>query len=1146
MKQPRRHLPPIAVAVLAALGAVGCRRSEPSPAPPPKPPAVTAEEMQQNDIAVGLMGQYRYDEALAIFRELADAHPGHPELHVNLAIATLNRQEEQDEQAAIGILRRVLSGAPAHARARYVLALLLFRNGENEEAETLLRAVAAQDPTDGYVQYFLGQVIESRDPPAAEAAYREALRLEPYLRSAAFRLSSILRRAGDDREAEQFLDLFIRLESNPRARTARYVYSEMGTMADAMALGPSPAARRPRPAGGLFEPPVPIPVDADDVVWRPAADGAPPSISACDPTGDGRLLIFIADAVRDADDANAVLVAEAPDRFRLDRTSILSKVTQVRAALFGDYDNDGLIDVYLCRRGPNQLWRRDGDGDWWNGAWIDVTGTSMTDGGVFDTIDGVFADLDHDGDLDLLLANADGPTVLLSNNRDGTFRRLGAEHGLDFSAAGAHRVLAADLDGDRDLDFIVLRASGRHEVWRNDRLWTWSRDVAFAAFEASPARTVVAADPDATGRMELVAVEASGHAVRWSWDGTGLVRSPIGAVATTPVDFAVLDITGDGAPGVLVPDGEQWRVVDPSAGAGDGQVSVSARGVWAPVLLDPARGPAIVGMDPGGPPRLWRAGDGRHPFTAVRLLGRDDPGNSLRTNAAGIGAQAQARVGGRWVALPGISATSLPGQSYGPAAVGLAGFEALDIVRIDWPDGVFQTEVAGVAPGVSDPPRLFSAGRTTVIAETQRQVSSCPVLFAWDGSRFVFISDVLGVGGMGYLLEPGVYAEPRPWERFQFPPGLPVARDGRIAIKLAEPMEETLYLDALTMVAYDLPEGWSLVLDERMQTGLPTVTGETRFYREERRITRAVDADGRTVTTRLRESDGVAPGLPESDRRFIGLLSRPQVLTMEFDGPLDRWTDPSAESMLIIDGWVEYPYSQTMFAAWQAGAVYEAPTVEARRADGAWIPVLEKFGYPAGFPRRMSVALEGLPEGCTALRLTTTQEIYFDRVVVAGAETPPDDLVIHRLTAAEARVASIGFPHRSDGPQRRPQYDYERRAGAWDTRIQRGWYTEPGPALPLVVAVDGALAIIGPGDEVHVEFEAPASPTPGFERTFVLECHGWCKDMDLFTRHGETVEPLPVQTMPDPSRPVLPGGARSAAALHEQFNRRFQSGRAGR
>ena len=125
-----------------------------------------------------------------------------------------------------------------------------------------------------------------------------------------------------------------------------------------------------------------------------------------------------------------------------------------------------------------------------------------------------------------------------------------------------------------------------------------------------------------------------------------------------------------------------------------------------------------------------------------------------------------------------------------------------------------------------------------------------------------------------------------------------------------------------------------------------------------------------------------------------------------------------------------------------------------------------------------------------------------------------------------------GFARRTTGPQRLPHYDYGDRTPSADTRHPAGLYTEFGPAEALLAEADGALAIFGPGEEVHLEFGADIDPPPrGWRRYLVLETRGWCKDMDLFTRDGETVGPLP--------------GERddAARALHQRYNTRFEAGR---
>ena len=79
----------------------------------------------------------------------------------------------------------------------------------------------------------------------------------------------------------------------------------------------------------------------------------------------------------------------------------------------------------------------------------------------------------------------------------------------------------------------------------------------------------------------------------------------------------------------------------------------------------------------------------------------------------------------------------------------------------------------------SRPSWRCAPGPSRSIEETQRQLSSCPVLFAFDGRHFAFVTDLLGVGGIGTPTSPGVYDPPRPRENVLLPDGLLAIRDGR-------------------------------------------------------------------------------------------------------------------------------------------------------------------------------------------------------------------------------------------------------------------------------------------------------------------------------------------------------------------------------
>ena len=125
---------------------------------------------------------------------------------------------------------------------------------------------------------------------------------------------------------------------------------------------------------------------------------------------------------------------------------------------FADYDNDNLLDIYIANASnvypspsaklpTNALYRNNGDG-----TFTDATEKA----GVGDTGWGmgcVFGDYDNDGDLDLYVANYK-LNVLYRNNGDGTFAAVSAEAGVAQKGFGAG-VAWADYNNDSYLDLYV-------------------------------------------------------------------------------------------------------------------------------------------------------------------------------------------------------------------------------------------------------------------------------------------------------------------------------------------------------------------------------------------------------------------------------------------------------------------------------------------------------------------------------------------------------------------------------------------------------------------------------------------------------------------------------------------------------------------
>ena len=117
----------------------------------------------------------------------------------------------------------------------------------------------------------------------------------------------------------------------------------------------------------------------------------------------------------------------------------------------GDYNNDGLCDIYLCRLdGDNVLYRN--LGEWKFENVTEIAGVACPS--QFST-GATFVDVDGDQDLDLIVTAMGQPNRLFQNQSNGKFKDITDSSGIG-TRYGSSSIALADIDGDSDLDLYVV------------------------------------------------------------------------------------------------------------------------------------------------------------------------------------------------------------------------------------------------------------------------------------------------------------------------------------------------------------------------------------------------------------------------------------------------------------------------------------------------------------------------------------------------------------------------------------------------------------------------------------------------------------------------------------------------------------------
>jgi tetratricopeptide (TPR) repeat protein len=477
----------------------------------------------------------------------------------------------------------------------------------------------------------------------------------------------------------------------------------------------------------------------------------------------------------------------------------LEEKTTGNMALFFDLDHDGDLDLFEAKLGKNSLFRNNADG-----TFLEQAEKMRISGENVNTRDAAFGDFDEDGDIDFFVVNENGSNVLYSNQRQGIFKDVTIESGLQ-SEGGSSAVTAGDYDNDGYLDlFVASLKGGGHELYHNLRNGTFEKNgktsEMFSALKNITAYDAVFFDFDNDGYLDLCIAGESADK-----EGKGLLLyHNDGKGNFTDVSHLIPE---------EIKSGKQIAVMDYND---DGDLDLLIAGLNGSVFI------------------IRNDGGNTGHFINMKLMGLR--AGSAKNNFFGIGAKVELRSGD----LYQTKVVTDPNVHFGIGKRSRA-----DVIRITWTNGV--------------PQNIFFPETDQALVETQMLKGSCPFLYTWNGNEYVFVKDILWRSALGMPL--GIMGGTTAYafadasdDYLKIPGELLKPKDGMYSIQVTDELWETIYFDKVQLVAVDHPDSIEIYVDEQFS---PPPFPECRIYAVGKKHipVSATDSYGNDVLSYIAEKD---------------------------------------------------------------------------------------------------------------------------------------------------------------------------------------------------------------------------------------------------------------------------------------------------
>ena len=775
------------------------------------------------------------------------------------------------------------------------------------------------------------------------------------------------------------------------------------------------------------------------------------------------------------------------------------------SAVFGDYDNDGYIDLYIIKKGGNILFKNSGDGTFSN-----VT----EDAGLDHASDGnmsLFFDADHDGDLDIFEGTG-SENILFRNNSDGTFLEQAGKMNLTGGNAITRDAAFGDFDNDGDIDLFVANENAANIFHSNQRQGIFldkTDEVGLKSDGNSGA--VCVGDYNNDGFLDLFVTSLNGenHALyrnqgEGKFENVNLPDEMFSAIRNLKgYDAEFLDFDNDGFLDLLV-------VGESSNHEGNGVILLHNEGdgdfIDATYLLpgdlksgkqigvldynnDGGQDIAIAGMN-GGIRLLQNKGGNINHFVNLKLVGLRT--GSAKNNYYGIGAKVEIRAGD----LYQTKVVTRPNVHFG-----IGKRRKADVIRITWTNGV--------------PQNIFFPDTDQDLIEKQILKGSCPFLYTWNGEEYMFVKDIMWRSALGMPL--GIMGGTTSYgfadasdDYLKIPGENLKPKNGRYSIQVTSELWEAIYIDQVRLVAVDHPGSIEVFVDEQFS---PPPFPDYRVYQvaEKHLPVSAKDTKGNNILSFISEKD---------DKYLSNFkLGKYQGITEMRDVILDFGEiDPAENFYLFLDGWIFPTDASINVALAQSDAIRVIPPiVQIVNKQGEWETVIERLGFPMGKDKMVIADLSGkFLSKDHRIRIRTNMEIYWDQIFYSDCNS---DAPVHSFemipVSADLHYRGFSGTFRKGGRYGPHWFDYS------DVSIQAKWadlegdYTRYGDVLVLLNESDDKYIVTNAGDETTIEFGDEGLPElpAGWKRDFMIRCVGWVKDGDMNTALGQTVSPLPFHGM---------------------------------